>query len=113
MNDSAAICVVRNKSAGAGHFGTLSSTFDKKPAARGESCANIRVIEVFMARPGEWRRSSSSTALIRCESSVLPWEPVPAFLRKNLVFILSLAALTFLSAFALGQTTDVNDVHVQ
>jgi Ca-activated chloride channel family protein len=111
MIDSAANCAVGAKAALAGHFGTLSSTFDKKPAARGGSCANIRHIEVFMARLGEWRRSLGSTALIRREASVLAWEPVQAFLRKNLLY--SLMALVCLSAYALGQTTDVNDVHIQ
>ena len=111
MNDSAAICAGCSKAALHEHFGTLSFTFDKNHAARGKSCANIRHIEVIMARLWRWRRSSSSKAEIRCEASVLPWEPVHACLRKNLVF--GLMALVCLSAFALGQTTDVNDVHVQ
>ncbi|HEX3820031.1 MAG TPA: VWA domain-containing protein [Candidatus Sulfotelmatobacter sp.] len=64
-----------------------------------------------MARLSDRRRSSGSKALTRCEASVRPWEPIKSYLRKNLVF--SLIALVCLSAFAFGQTTDVNDVHIQ
>src|SRR5262245_8710645 len=109
--DSAAICAGRSEAALAGHFGTLSCVFDKKPAVCDQSCANIRHIEVTMARLEEWRRSSSLKALIRCEASVLAREPVEACLRKG--FLFSLIALASLSTFAHGQTTDVNDVHIQ
>ncbi|HEX3820343.1 MAG TPA: hypothetical protein VHW45_08425, partial [Candidatus Sulfotelmatobacter sp.] len=64
-----------------------------------------------MARLCSWRWSSSTTALIRYDASVRPWGPMQACLRENL--ILGLIALVCLSAFALGQTTDVNDIHIQ
>ena len=64
-----------------------------------------------MARLLNWRWSSGTKALIRWDASVRPWEPTPFCLRLNFVF--TLVALACLCAFAAGQTTDVNDVHIQ
>ena len=58
LKGRAASCTAAANHASSGRFGTLSPIFDKKPAAPGESCANIRDIEVFMARLGKRRRSS-------------------------------------------------------
>jgi Ca-activated chloride channel homolog len=87
----------------------------------GESCANIRAIEVFMARlrTNEGRWSSHPMAPVRCGCPVLPWDPTPAPLRKNpftanslrLGLPLILLAFASLSVPTFGQT-DVNDVHV-
>jgi len=97
----------------------LSPIFDKNPAPTAASCANIRRIEVFMARVA-WRRSSNPKALARSGSPVLSRDPIPTMLRKNSLSSCFLSAAFFgLFAFAAltlpaaAQTTDVNDVHVQ
>jgi Ca-activated chloride channel homolog len=97
----------------------LSPVFDKKPAPTAGSCANIRRIEVFMARVA-WRRSSNPKALTPSGSPVLSRDPIATMLRKNSLSSCFLSAtLSGLFAFAAlslpaaAQTTDVNDVHVQ
>ena len=64
-----------------------------------------------------WRRSSNPKALDRSGSPAFPRDPNPTVLRKNAVpsSLLYFVVLSFLlgSVAALGQTTDVNDVHVQ
>ena len=100
----------------------LSPEFDKNSAPLGGSCANIRGIEVFMARLLAGR-SSRPTALVRIDSSALPWDPAEEVLRKfpkikNVLrlgqcLVLGLTSFVCITIPALGQTTDVNDVHVQ
>jgi Ca-activated chloride channel homolog len=97
----------------------LSPVFDKNPAPTAGSCANIRRIEVFMARVA-WRRSSNPKALAPSGSPVLSRDPIATMLRKNSLSSCFLSAtLSGLFAFAAlslpaaAQTTDVNDVHVQ
>jgi Ca-activated chloride channel family protein len=97
----------------------LSPIFDKNPAPTAGSCANIRRIEVFMARVA-WRRSSNPKALSPSGSPVLSRDLIATMLRKNSLSSCFLSAtLSGLFAFAAlnlpaaGQTTDVNDVHVQ
>jgi Ca-activated chloride channel family protein len=97
----------------------LSPSFDKKPARQGESCANIRDIEVFMARLFGWRWSSRPKALVRngCADSArdlvkdgLCQNPyLGNYMRQRL--IVALCVLVCLGVSAFGQT-DVNDVHV-
>jgi Ca-activated chloride channel homolog len=71
-----------------------------------------------MARLYVGRWSSHPMALVRSGCQVLPWDPTPARLRKNLftvnlrlLFSASLVALVWLCLPAFSQT-DVNDVHV-
>jgi Ca-activated chloride channel family protein len=101
----------------------MSLIFDKIPASPGESCDNIRGIEVFMARlRSAGRRSSRPKALVRSCSPALSWDPTDIGLRKNLSWViamrlwsglvLTLFVFVCLGAPAFGQT-DVNDVHVQ
>ena len=100
-------------------LGNLSPKFDKNSARRAKSCANIRRIEVYMARLDGWRRSSRPKALVRTACPVLPWDPTPA-LRNKIPRLLTstrlyswfvlLLVMACLPAFA---QTDVNDVHVQ
>jgi Ca-activated chloride channel family protein len=93
----------------------LSPIFDKNRVPVGKSCANIRPIEVFMARRA-WRRSSNPKASIRIGSPVLSRGPSATLVRKGATpFVIgcSLIAFLFLTCFASSQTTDVNDVHVQ
>jgi Ca-activated chloride channel homolog len=77
-----------------------------------------------MARLVEGRRSSRPKAQVRSCSSVLPWDPKPALLRKNqsarsTVLGMRWLLLTAAVVFCMGalawtqQTTDVNDVHIQ
>src|SRR5579871_4930917 len=124
LGTRAASCTEAANLASRGRFGTLSLIFDKKPAPAVESCANIRDIEVFMARLGKRRRSSSTKAPVRSGCSVLSPDPIPVFLRKNPVpsesvimgknFLLTLLVLACLGIPGIAQqTTDVNDVHVQ
>ncbi len=96
----------------------LSPIFDKMPAPRAESCANIRPTEVFMARLDDGRWSSHPMALVRCGCQVLPWDPTPTRLRKKCYAAnlsrwlpLALSALALFCVPAFGQS-DVNDVHV-
>lgn len=101
-------------------FGHLSLIFDKKPARRGETCGNIRRIEVLMARLHDGR-SSRPEALDR--SVCADWQPNPTTtgLRKNSLpviamrlfqgIVLTLCALVGLGVRAFAQT-DVNEVHV-
>jgi len=67
-------------------------------------------------------RSSHPTALVRTACSVLPWDPIPDFLRKNnavltptalgqFVFLTLLTCLSLVVP-AIAQS-DVNDVHIQ
>src|ERR1700751_2317091 len=87
--------------------------------ATGESCANIRPTEVFMARLKDRRHSSHPMARVRSGCLVLPWDPTGTQPRKNsltaswmrLWFSLTVFILACLSIPAVGQT-DVNDVHV-
>jgi Ca-activated chloride channel homolog len=67
-------------------------------------------------------RSSHPTALVRPACSVLPWDPIPDFLRKNNAILTPVALgqfvfLTLLTCLCLGipaiGQTDVNDVHIQ
>ncbi len=67
-------------------------------------------------------RSSHPTALVRPACSVLPWDPIPDFLRKNNAILTHAALvqfvfLTLLTCLYLGipavAQTDVNDVHIQ
>jgi Ca-activated chloride channel homolog len=67
-------------------------------------------------------RSSHPTALVRPACSVLPWDPIPDFLRKNNAILTPAALgqfvfLTLLTCLCLGipaiGQTDVNDVHIQ
>ncbi len=67
-------------------------------------------------------RSSHPTALVRTACSVLPWDPIPDFLRKNNAILTPAALgqfvfLTLLTCLCLGipaiGQTDVNDVHIQ
>jgi len=70
-------------------------------------------------RKHEGRWSSHLMALVRSGCLVLPWDPASAPLRKNTVnamrlcLLLAFFALASLSVPALGQTTDVNEVHIQ
>jgi Ca-activated chloride channel homolog len=72
-----------------------------------------------MARLNEGRRSSRPTAPVRVALTVLPWEPTKSLLQKSrvqkspLLYAVLLACFVFVSLFAVAQTTDVNDVHVQ
>ena len=75
-----------------------------------------------MARLMKRRWSSRPKAPVRRGSPVLPWDRIQSLLRKNpaqlsglpfeLVFVV-LALLACLGLPVFGQTTDVNDVHVQ
>jgi Ca-activated chloride channel homolog len=86
------------------------------------TCANIRVIEVFMARlrSDEGRWSSHPMAVVRRGCLVLPWDPTkpplckkPSFTSATRFWLsLGLVGLSCLAVPAFGQT-DVNDVHVQ
>ena len=97
----------------------MSPIFDKNSAPRGKSCANIRGIEVFMARLVGWRRSSRPKALVRNGCSDLARDLTKLRLRKKPVVgnpmrhltIIALCVLVCLGIPAVGQT-DVNDVHV-
>src|SRR6266496_3554067 len=101
-------------------FWNLSPRFDKNPAPNGTSCANIRPIEVSMARLEDRRRSSRPEAAVRCACSVLPWDPTKTFLRKIVPnpgnVRLSPLLVLFLAVSSLCipgiAQTDVNDVHV-
>jgi Ca-activated chloride channel homolog len=97
----------------------LSPNFDKKPAHFAESCANIRRIEVFMARLNEGRWSPRPEAPVRSGFTVLPWDPADSLLQKRripkslcLYALLALACFACLSRPTSAQT-DVNDIHVQ
>jgi Ca-activated chloride channel family protein len=115
----------------------LSPNFDKKPAAHGESCDNIRRNEVFMARLNDWRWSSRPGMLVRAvaclrgqsfDASGLSRsichsirEPASTLDRRSIfsaesrfalaVLWTAVCALVSLAPAALAQT-DVNDVHV-
>jgi Ca-activated chloride channel family protein len=115
----------------------LSPNFDKKPAALGESCDNIRRNEVFMARLNDWRWSSRPGMLVRAvaclrgqsfDASGLSRsichsirEPASTLDRRSIfsaesrfalaVLLTAVCALVSLAPAALAQT-DVNDVHV-
>jgi len=101
----------------------LSLVFDKIRAPSGESCDNIRGIEVFMARlrSDEGRWSSRPEALVRGDCAVLPWDPTVVRLRQNPLsvnfmrlwagLVLTLFVFVCLGIPAFGQT-DVDDVHV-
>ena len=101
-------------------LGNLSPKFDKNSALRGESCANIRPIEVSMARLDEGRWSSHPMAVVRSGCLVLPWDPTKPHLRKNLPSAERAAAVAGsepvcdwpASRFPAFGQTDVNDVHV-
>ena len=101
-------------------LGFVSEILTKTSAPRGESCANIRPIEVFMARLDDWRWSSHPMAVVRCGCLVLPWDPTqPRLRRKSFrerrcgcgLLWLCCALVCLLAVPAFGQT-DVNDVHV-
>ena len=90
----------------------------EKLCAAGKTCANIRDIEVFMARLDEWRRSSRPEALVRNGCPVLPWDPIPVLRKKDLRPISMRTCNQFLLVLALAclpvfAQTDVNDIHVQ
>jgi len=97
----------------------LSPSFDKNPAPADAGCANIRRIEVFMARVA-LRRSCDPKASARSGAPVLVRDLIPAVLRKiarttRVRSSVGLTVLAFacLSLAAKSQTTDVNDVHIQ
>jgi Ca-activated chloride channel family protein len=97
----------------------LSPKFDKIAALSAVSCANIRAIEVFMARLTAWRWSSRLEAPVRLCFPALPWDPtkaVPSSRRFAFNVVLCglfvLSGLVCLSRPASAQTT-VNDIHVQ
>src|SRR6202051_3574371 len=86
--------------------------------ATGESCANIRPTEVFMARLDDRRHSSHPMARVRSGCLVLTGDPTRTQLRKNpsttnwlRLFSLTVFVLACLGVPAVGQT-GVNDVHV-
>jgi Ca-activated chloride channel family protein len=119
----------------------LSPNFDKKPAALGESCDNIRRNEVFMARLNDWRWSSRPGMLVRAVACLRGQsfdasghsrsicrsicnsirEPASTLDRRSIfsaesrfalaVLLTAVCALVSLAPAALAQT-DVNDVHV-
>src|SRR5271169_2884601 len=102
-------------------FAHLSPIFDKKPAARGKSCGNIRPIEVLMARQNERRRSSRLEALVRSVRPDFAPNPITLGLRHKPrlgnsmqlwnQILLAACVLFCLCLPSVGQT-DVNDVHV-
>jgi Ca-activated chloride channel family protein len=104
-------------------FRSLSLIFDKNSAPSRLSRANICRIEVFMARLEKGRRSSRPKALARSASAVLSWDPTLNAQQKNSfafgcthmghMLVLALVVLGCLGVLSFGQTTDVNDVHIQ
>jgi hypothetical protein len=97
----------------------LSPIFDKNTAHFAESCANIRRIEVFMARLNEGRWSPRPEAPVRSGFTVLPWDPADSLSQKRRIpkslwvyTLLALACFACLSRPTSAQT-DVNDIHVQ
>ncbi len=102
-------------------FVHLSLIFDKKPAARGKSCGNIRPIEVvLMARLNDRRRSSRPEAPVRILRPGSAPNPITIGLRHKPRLgdsmrlwnpILAACVLFCLCVPSMGQT-DVNDVHV-
>ncbi len=76
-----------------------------------------------MARLEKGRRSSRPKALARSASAVLSWDPTLNALQKNSFafgythmghrLVLALIVLGCLGVLSFGQTTDVNDVHIQ
>jgi Ca-activated chloride channel family protein len=98
----------------------LSLKFDKKPARLAGSCANIRGIEVFMARLNEGRWSPRPEALVRTGCAVNPRDPSSVRGQNRLAssflvfrFLLVLTSVACLCISGVAQTTDVNDVHIQ
>ena len=116
-------CHVAADAASGRRFRTLSLIFDKNSAPSPWDRANIGRIEVFMARLGKGRRSSRPKALARSASPVLSWDPTLNLLQKNPFafgythmghrLVLTLVVLGCLGVLSFGQTTDVNDVHIQ
>jgi Ca-activated chloride channel family protein len=104
-------------------FGTRPPDAGKNPAPRGESCANMRRNEVFMARLSrdERRWSSRSEAVVRrvaadfargALQAGVPEKPFSASsVRLWGRILLALGAIVCLGLPAFGQT-DLNDVHV-
>jgi Ca-activated chloride channel homolog len=94
----------------------------KSCAPSDETCANIRGIEVFMARLLKGRRSSRPQALVRTANSVLFRDPARGLLQENpspvrsvqmgQSLVLTVLAFVCLSVPVIGQT-DVNDIHIQ
>jgi Ca-activated chloride channel homolog len=92
----------------------------KSLAEGGESCGNIRRIEVFMARlrndEGRWSSRPVAPVVVDSDSA---WNPSVASLRGKLSFIrlrsALVSALCVLVCFGLSSfgQTDVNDVHVE
>ncbi len=116
-------CGIAADAASDRRFGTLSLIFDKNSAPSRFERANIWRIEVFMARLQKGRRSSRPKAFARSASPVLSWDPLLSLLQKNSFvsgymhmghkIVFTLAILGCLGTAAFGQTTDVNDVHIQ